>query len=78
MCTKFLLQKEESIIIGQFIKRLVRTKYKENERKNMQNKPEEMAWESQNTQGLADFVEKFVFILRAIGSQRLSKREKRA
>lgn len=66
------------MIIGRFIKRLVRTEYKENERKNMQNKPEEMAWESQNTQGLADFVEKFVFILRAIGSQRLSKREKRA
>lgn len=66
------------MIIGRFIKRLVRTEYKENERKNMQNKPEEMAWESQNTQGLADFVEKFVFILRAIGSQRLSKREERA
>lgn len=66
------------MIIGRFIKRLVRTEYKENERKNMQNKPEEMAWESQNTQGLADFVEKFVFILRAIGSQQLSKREKRA
>lgn len=42
----------------------------------MQNKPEEMGRESQNTQGLTDFVEKFVFILRAIGSQCLFKQER--
>lgn len=54
--TKFLLQKEESMEVGWFVKILVRPEYKKRQG-------------CQNIQGLRDFVKEFIFILRAMGSQ---------